>query len=333
MRPSHIGTTLVLLICSFYLGTQVRCGGQQTKLATVFEGLKEGSNLTDGWRTKPKCKGVDDVIPWKSVEISTGYENSTYRWVPENCVLDWMPDAAARKCLKQFKPAGVGDSIAMNHVAAGWKMLKNLRFEQIKDVSSVSPFTDQAKELREARPRLIIFSQGIWDIGMHYCGVSTFYKNVKQKLLAYKSVVPPDTAFVYHNLQYLNGTNTWAKSCNPRAKVELFREAIALAASCTNVTLFTSYDYAASRPSESGDGVHYGYRIQLMKLHIIAQMLCNGLEPPRAPYRCTPALEEQLLAKWDVDLANRKSKRCPQVPDVCKDITDEAARVQGWTRN
>eukprot|EP01059_Diplonema_ambulator_P005791 TRINITY_DN1557_c0_g1_i15.p1 TRINITY_DN1557_c0_g1~~TRINITY_DN1557_c0_g1_i15.p1 ORF type:complete len:327 (+),score=105.55 TRINITY_DN1557_c0_g1_i15:47-1027(+) len=270
-------------------------------------------------RGKPLCEGIDDFTPGAAVNITSDLNKVSYKWVPATCKLPWLPDSDVRQCIEQKRTAVVGDSIAMLHADSAHGNLGHLPVKKIADRSSLLPVGPIVTKLKKADPKLVVFSQGIWDIGLHWCGVRSFYNHVKAKLLAYRSVIGKDAWFIYHGIDNLNSTQPgWTSACNPRAKVELYREAIKLVTSCTDTVHLDTFAYSTARQYDTPDGVHYNNRVQLLKFHIMTHMVCRGLAPPKPAYACTPELEEELLSRWEKDPADATpDKECPWNSDRC----------------
>eukprot|EP01059_Diplonema_ambulator_P031920 TRINITY_DN6019_c0_g1_i1.p1 TRINITY_DN6019_c0_g1~~TRINITY_DN6019_c0_g1_i1.p1 ORF type:complete len:313 (+),score=63.12 TRINITY_DN6019_c0_g1_i1:75-1013(+) len=272
--------------------------------------------------SKRRCEMAEDLLPGKVVSDDTG---SAY-WEPSRCVLDRADLSEMVTCMNEKKLVLMGDSIAEQMSTYGRRAL-NSSFPFLRDVSSQGYAMKHAAELRAQKTSLVLFSMGLWDVGVHFCGLKSFYYSIKNKIKVYKAALPADTMFVIHNLQYINGKNPVATACNPQKKLEVYRDMISLVASCSNITHMTTYDYSASMPDASIDGVHYSQKVQQLKMQTLTHIACKGLLPEKPQYpSCTPQMESDLLMVWEgIEEATRPNEGCPQklAPLTCREVPAE----------
>eukprot|EP01059_Diplonema_ambulator_P001640 TRINITY_DN1139_c0_g1_i24.p1 TRINITY_DN1139_c0_g1~~TRINITY_DN1139_c0_g1_i24.p1 ORF type:complete len:981 (+),score=308.39 TRINITY_DN1139_c0_g1_i24:184-2943(+) len=305
-----------------------KAAGVQTNVATNAPQKEEaGTEL-------PLCKKHEDLFPGKLHD---------FQWVPEKCRLKFYTKQEIAQCLERKPFAAIGDAIGEQFVfalrsgganvsaKAVWSPSMQWNTLTMSHKTKINLMDYVTKEVEYA-----ILSFGMWDIGVHWCGVEDFYHKLKAKILKYRSMLKPSAEMVLHNLHYINtekSAESWVKDCNPHAKLVVYREMVQMAAACTGTKMINTFPLTLEGSEHTRDGVHYNDSVVKPKVNILMNMMCGAdgeggdrLEPWVPPMECN---EEAAMARWlAVPDANKFSEGCPDFQNEYGCPNDGGAALQ-----
>eukprot|EP01059_Diplonema_ambulator_P023084 TRINITY_DN3848_c0_g1_i2.p1 TRINITY_DN3848_c0_g1~~TRINITY_DN3848_c0_g1_i2.p1 ORF type:complete len:376 (+),score=44.15 TRINITY_DN3848_c0_g1_i2:41-1129(+) len=272
-----------------------------------------------------RCQTSDEIYPgdWRNNE-----------WMPKKCQLDGFAEEASRvECLRNKRLLLLGDSLG-NHIFN--YLSKGL--VEIPVINGYSPEPEDCKRcpLTFAHPDapnrwtlakiwsngastplptdpfslqligeadVIVVSQGIWDMGVRFCGPIGFFESLRAKLGYLKGAAKPGAQVMVWGLHWLQYTQmvkkrqNWAFLCNHVDKVRVYRNVIEEAASCANVTVVDVANVTRPFVASSYDGIHYNEGGGVaVKTQVLLNYICSS-HPlmPREPRPCDP---EPAMKRW-----------------------------------
>eukprot|EP01059_Diplonema_ambulator_P000822 TRINITY_DN10662_c0_g1_i1.p1 TRINITY_DN10662_c0_g1~~TRINITY_DN10662_c0_g1_i1.p1 ORF type:complete len:307 (+),score=58.39 TRINITY_DN10662_c0_g1_i1:84-923(+) len=251
-------------------------------------------------------------------------------WRPAKCELNYLRLKDIETCLKQRPLVVLGDSLAMQLGIALRYMLfpfvgnavDSYYVAKIWNPSSSHPFSTQSKEgmdhfeFLSQRAKVGVISMGMWDMGVHFCSTDAFYDGFKEEVLTYKAMMQPGAQIMIHQLHWLHfNKSIWVDTCNPVAKIQLFREMTEMVSACTGIGIFDSIPVTRQAHSFTGDGVHFEGNGMTAKLQLFLNMMCDDPltgSPPIAPYHPSITCDEEAAkARWRKhEIGNSHSPGC-----------------------
>ena len=154
------------------------------------------------------------------------------------------------------------------------------------------------------RADVLLLNGGMWDMGMSFCGVRSFYIGAKKVIEHINSHKREDALFLVWPIHFVNidrcPPSDLCYQCNSPEKASVFRKALRLAASCSNVSMIDTSPMTKQIPLHSSDGAHYSEDYAILESDILMNIACR--DPPMAPLPpdpCPPGEEERLLSLWE----------------------------------
>eukprot|EP01064_Diplonema_japonicum_P039274 TRINITY_DN9802_c0_g1_i1.p1 TRINITY_DN9802_c0_g1~~TRINITY_DN9802_c0_g1_i1.p1 ORF type:complete len:984 (+),score=173.94 TRINITY_DN9802_c0_g1_i1:57-3008(+) len=288
----------------------------------------------------PFCTRHEELFPGNLVDS---------RWKPDKCKLHFYTLKEVAKCIKRYPYAAIGDSL-------GEQLVYNMKrsSEQGPSYTKVvwSP-SMQSTNLTTSKSGIDLhnyvtqevefaaLSFGMWDIGVHWCGLDDFYYKLKEKVLKYKRMLKPTARLVIHNLHNINTIKSdlkWVRMCNPQEKVRVYREMLQMASVCTGVGMVDTYPLTMKGEAHTHDGVHYDEPVIRPKVNMLMNMMCgphlnetDRLKPWFPPVACD---ESAALARWkQVKEAVSFSPGCPDYQNDMGCTNDNGAALRRFNEH
>eukprot|EP01060_Flectonema_neradi_P027307 TRINITY_DN3690_c0_g2_i3.p1 TRINITY_DN3690_c0_g2~~TRINITY_DN3690_c0_g2_i3.p1 ORF type:complete len:360 (+),score=63.02 TRINITY_DN3690_c0_g2_i3:47-1126(+) len=160
------------------------------------------------------------------------------------------------------------------------------------------------REIREAD--VVVLSGAMWDMGRYYCGITTYLDSAIARINEVKLLLKPTARISIFGLHWLDinrmssDKNNIAYLCNKKQKAEAFREALYLAAACTNVGVLNVKNItreALAAVDVPGDGIHFPASVNVLPFDVLLNSCCRS---PRllipSPVSCDD--RHHFIKKW-----------------------------------
>eukprot|EP01064_Diplonema_japonicum_P000553 TRINITY_DN10357_c0_g1_i1.p1 TRINITY_DN10357_c0_g1~~TRINITY_DN10357_c0_g1_i1.p1 ORF type:complete len:389 (+),score=41.32 TRINITY_DN10357_c0_g1_i1:38-1204(+) len=327
--------TVVAVVLYMVTKVQDRPVPVRSKRAKVVEELDTSEVIDIDSLNGELCMSNMEMFPgrmkWKPVS----------EWIPDGCRMKKYTLHEAKGCLEKKKYLIVGDSVGEQIYRQIIKEQNYMKLELVewlgghkaphcptmmctrafRDTASNTsdwilgrlwdPSTAQLYPMNAFNAHLVrqadvvVFSQGTWDMGAHYCGIRAFYDMLKVKINALKAQMKPGAKLYVWGLHWYHAVKPWghpASSCNHPEKAKAFREAIRIASACTNVGLLETDEITKQAKQDTEDGVHYQNKTVMVKLDLLLNVACR--DPPMEPRYMPASLcdgEADAKARWDAN--------------------------------
>eukprot|EP01059_Diplonema_ambulator_P014519 TRINITY_DN2542_c1_g1_i3.p1 TRINITY_DN2542_c1_g1~~TRINITY_DN2542_c1_g1_i3.p1 ORF type:complete len:1238 (+),score=329.18 TRINITY_DN2542_c1_g1_i3:40-3714(+) len=274
-----------------------------------------------------RCVNYIEVYPGK-LFIS----NST--WAPRKCILKSFTNEETARCTGFVPLLTIGDAISeqiSRQIVDVLRVETKQPYITIANASTVRHMevistrvplpnaTDPQTKFLTQKAKFIMISSGLWDFGVHFCGVRSYYEAIIERIKEIKSLALPDATVAVMNLQYFHPENchegTWCRSCVTPERISVYREALQLAAACTKTKMLDMTPITKQGKLATHDGVHYSPEVLIPESTILLNTMCGKFALWDPPADCSS--EEDYLDKWDANIAVRT------FPDGCPDYTNK----------
>eukprot|EP01064_Diplonema_japonicum_P021591 TRINITY_DN31161_c0_g1_i1.p1 TRINITY_DN31161_c0_g1~~TRINITY_DN31161_c0_g1_i1.p1 ORF type:complete len:341 (+),score=26.37 TRINITY_DN31161_c0_g1_i1:37-1059(+) len=278
------------------------------------------------------CKTMKDIYPGRLIKS---------RWVPDNCYLRALSLAETQKCLAHPKFYAITDSLGREiyyHLRHSYRLLHNKTenselavMDHIWTPQTSRPFgyltqgnlRDTRNFLRESA-EFILFSNGLWDVGSHFCGPIHYFEFMVLKVKRYLAEAKSDVRAVLYNIPYIHHVEqrVWGTNCNIGEKLKVYREALELVSACTGVPIFDTYQMQKQYPDLVPDGVHAKFEVLNAIVGLVLNTMCLPPEQRVEAYypnvTCSLDAISEAKERWAaIPLAMNHSQGCPKADITC----------------
>ena len=184
-----------------------------------------------------------------------------------------------------------------------WQRSNSFNTKNHKKAERVHPVYGMGDSIRKAD--VVILNGAMWDMGMTFCGVGAFYRGAKDVLRFVKEHARADAEVVvwpiHHTHRDRCPKTNLCYTCNHPRKASVFRRALALAASCVNVSSINTRPMSKEVPFFTKDGAHFHAPYTLLENDVFMNAFCR--DPPMkpvAPVACSPEIEAASLREWSL---------------------------------
>eukprot|EP00754_Rhynchopus_humris_P035168 Rhum_TRINITY_DN16735_c0_g1::Rhum_TRINITY_DN16735_c0_g1_i1::g.164091::m.164091 len=126
---------------------------------------------------------------------------------------------------------------------------------------------------------LIVLNQGMWDMGVHHCGIDVYFSRLRVFIRSLKERAPKTARIVVLGLPHLHRDRChkewWCYLCTNEHKVAAFREAMRLAAGCEGVGFLRTDHITREGRDETPDGAHPNVHINSVTLNMLLHTACG----------------------------------------------------------
>eukprot|EP01061_Rhynchopus_euleeides_P021068 TRINITY_DN34273_c0_g1_i1.p1 TRINITY_DN34273_c0_g1~~TRINITY_DN34273_c0_g1_i1.p1 ORF type:complete len:416 (+),score=154.51 TRINITY_DN34273_c0_g1_i1:64-1311(+) len=298
----------------------------------------------------PYCTSNNEAMQGGHVYAPNKTGFPMHVWVPGRCRLQYFNISTARECLVSTNRSilFLGDSLLLgvsNSLHYGAAMSKGLiggskfnfgmyvpgheddlspiRFSWLSSayVGDPADANDTLRNPWVADADLVMVHHGLWDLGKYSEGAVSFYYKVKQRLQRLKGAMKTGAQLVLfelHNIQRHRCEDYFevCHHCNHPKKVQAYREALRMAAACTDTPTYFTYKIGENMITHSKDGNHYDEVVRAVEKDLLLNAMCprpNGEEAMQwnDPGQCD---EDASIAKWKAVPEAMVGKECTRIP-------------------